>query len=258
MRYRINGATTFFLKEGQVVGLTPGQAPEPRVVDAVGSRATFDANGVHAYWAEGGRLLRDGTIGTERIGDVLRGQTAIWVGHSFGFGFYRAGNLSVAFVFDAERRGINDAVAIPPIRGQLVDATCAFSDHRCWFFTATQDRGKTVHRATVIQPDGSIEATAEAGAGDGSWLGTIRGKAAAGNFLLAPTDDGVVRIEVDPHSAPNSAKASLGTQGSAGRLVETRRFPDTEPFVDAGSSLHVGRRGLYVVSKHEIHVLKIA
>lgn len=241
MRYRIKGTAIFFLKDGQVVDITPAQEPEPRVVDSVGNRATFDANSAHAYWAEGGRLYRDGTIGPERIGDVLRGQTLIWVGPTFGFGLYRAGNLSVAFVFDAERRGINDAVAIPPIRGQLVDATCAFSDHRCWFFTATQDRGKTVHRATVIKPDGSIEATAEAEAGDGSWLGTIRGKAAAGNFLLAPTDDGVVRVEPD---------------GSGG-LAVTKSFPDTEPFVDAGCALHVGRRGLYVVSKREITVLKI-
>lgn len=241
MRYRINGATTFFLKEGHVVGLTPGQSPEPRVVDAVGSRATFDANGAHAYWAEGGRLLRDGTIGTERIGDVLRGQTAIWVGPSFGFGFYRAGNLSVAFVFDAERRGINDSVALPPIRGQLVDATCAFSADRCWFFTTTQDRGKTMHHVCVVKQDGSIEATAEAQAGDGSWLGTIRGKAAAKHFLLAPTDDGVVRVEPD---------------GSGG-LAVTKSFPDTEPFVDAGCALHIGSRGLYVVSKREITVLRI-
>jgi H/ACA ribonucleoprotein complex subunit 3 len=241
MRYRITGTSTFFLKDGQVVGLTPGAAPEQRVVDTVGHRTTFDANGTHAYWAEGGRLYRDGHLGPERIGDVLRGQTHLWVGPTFGFGLYRAGTMSVAFVFDAERRGINDAVALPSIRGQLVDATCAFSDQRCWFFTATQDRGKTVHRATVIKPDGSIEATAEAESGDGSWLGTIRGKAAAGNFLLAATDDGVVRVEPD---------------GSGGIAV-TKAFPDTEPFVDAGCILHIGRRGLYVISKHEITVLKL-
>ena len=242
LRYRIHGSTTLLTKDAQVVTIVPGQEPESRVVDAVGGRATFDANAAHVYWAEGGRLLRDGTLGQERIGDVLRGQTLVWVGPTFGFGLYRAGNLSVAFVFDAERRGINDSIPLPSIRGQLVDATCAFSDQRCWFFTAVQDRGKTVHRACVIRPDGSIEATAEATAGDGSWLGTIRGKAAAGTMLLAPTDDGVVRVEPD---------------GSGG-LAVTKSFPDTEPFVDAGSALHVGTRGLYVVSRREIHALKIA
>ncbi|MDP3770713.1 MAG: hypothetical protein Q8R16_00240, partial [bacterium] len=248
LRYRIQGTTTFFLKDGQAVALAPGAEPVSRVVDAVGSRATFDANASHAYWAESGRLVRDGTIGHERIGDVLREQTLLWMGPTFGFGLYRAGNLSVAFVFDAERRGINDAVALPPIRGQLVDAAAAFSADRCWFFTATQDRGKTIHHATVIRSDGSIEATtaglpggASAESGDGSWLGTIRGKAAAGHFLLASTDDGVVRIEPD---------------GSGG-LAVTKSFPDTEPFVDAGSALHIGTRGLYVVSKREIHVLNI-
>ena len=50
-----------------------------------------------------GQLLRDSLLGPERIGDVLSGQTQFWVGERFGLGFYRAGSVSVAFVFGADK-----------------------------------------------------------------------------------------------------------------------------------------------------------
>ncbi|MDO8599747.1 MAG: hypothetical protein Q7S02_06605 [bacterium] len=243
VRFRIHGGSTLIGKGGQLVTVAPGAAPTPRVVDTFASRTVVATNGSHTYWVEDGRLTRDGDLGDVRIGDVLSMQTSIWVGERFGFGFYRAGTLSVGFVFDAERLGINDAVPLPPIRGQLVDATAVFSTTRCWFFLVTEDRGKTMHQVIVIRPDGSVEATAEAIAGDGSWLGTsIWGNAAVGAALLVATDDGVVRVEPD---------------GSHG-LVVTKTFPDTEPFVDANAALFVCKDGLAVVNRHEITVLKIA
>jgi hypothetical protein len=92
----------------------------------------------------------------------------------------------------------------------------------------------------LIKPDGSIKATASAEEGDDSWLSTIRGKCAASNFLLVATDEGIVRIEPDQ-----------------GRLVEIKKFPDTEPFVDTSCHLFVGHDGLYVVDRQEIRILKI-
>ncbi|MBI4142844.1 hypothetical protein HY480_03155 [Candidatus Uhrbacteria bacterium] len=241
LRYRILGGATLIAKDGTVATLAPNAALQTLAVDQYrGTLPVFDTNASHAYWNANGQLLRDGAIASERIGDVLPEQTLFWVGSAFGFGFYRAGELLTAFVFDAEHRGINDTVQLVPIRGHLLDATCAFTDQRCWFFTATAFGGKTIHRATVIRRDGTIEVTAEADADDGSWLGTIRGKAAAGNFLLAATDDGIVRVE-----------------SNQGTLATTKTFPDTEPFVDAGSQLFPGKQGLYVVGRNEILLLKI-
>ena len=45
-------------------------------------------------------------------------------------------------------------------------------------------------------------------------------------------------------------------RGSA--LVETRRFPDTEPFVDPAPPLFAGSDGLLAVGNGEIHLLRIA
>jgi hypothetical protein len=93
----------------------------------------------------------------------------------------------------------------------------------------------------VIRRDGTIEAEAEAAQGDGSWLGVLRGKCAAEGFLLAATDEGIVRVEP-----------------AGGAIVQTRSFPDTEPFVDAACGLFAGPQGLYVVGRQEIRVLTIA
>lgn len=241
IRYRLYGKATLMGKNGQVAILSPTKAPGKIAVDSFGALPIFDSNGNNYYWLYNSQLLRNGAFGPEYIGDVLGGQTLFWAGKKFGFGFYRAGDIQVAFVFDALKRGINDNVKLPFFRGQLVDSTCFFSDNRCWFLAAVREGGKTVHYCFIIRPDGLIEAKAEAELGDGSWLGTLRGKCAAGNFLLATTDEGIVRAE------PNY-----------GRIEKAKEFPDTEPFVDTSCHLFPGNEGLYVVGKREISLLKIS
>lgn len=240
MRFRISLNLTLIAKNGQMIVLSQGKEPHRISVDSFRNLPIFDANENYYYWTNGGQLLRSDKLGSEYVGDVLSKQTLFWVGPEFGFGFYRAGNLNVAFVFDAKRRGINDNVKIPPIRGQLVDSTCVFSKTHCWFFFSVNNGGKIINQCAVIKPDGTVEAIAEAEEGDGSWLSVLRGKCAAGNFALASTDDGIVRVETN-----------------SGKIIETRKFPDTEPFVDSSSYLFPGNDGIYVVSRKEIRLLKI-
>ena len=71
--------------------------------------------------------------------------------------------------------------------------------------------------------------------GDGSWLGTLRGKCAVGSFLLSATDEGIVRVEVDGKN-----------------LVVTREFPDTKGFVHSGNHIVAGNGGLYAIGANEI------
>ncbi len=241
MRFRIQGDTTLLGQDGRVVVLSPGKEVEQLRVDSFGTLPMFDANESSRYWLQQGQLLRSGQWAPEHVGDVLNGQTLFWVGSTFGFGFYRAGGLSVAFVFDASRNAINDNVQLGPIRGQLVDSTCVFTRDKCWFFLATQQGGRIIHHCFVIRLDGTVEATAQAEKDDGSWLGTIRGKCAAGDYLLAATDEGIVRVAIDN-----------------GQLGVTSEFPDTEPFVDSASHLFPGAGGLHVVSSHTITLLKIS
>ncbi|MCL1470217.1 hypothetical protein [Argonema antarcticum] len=234
LQFRIQGKSTLIGKQGQVITLNPGKSPSRLAVE------TFDVNETNHYWTYSGQLLRNGQLGSEYIGDVLAEQTRFWVGSHFGFGFYRAGNLNVAFVFDANKRGINDTVKIPSFTGQLIDANCTCTADRCWFFISTQEQGQTINHVYIIRSDGSIEGTAAAKAGDNSWLSTLHGKFAAGNFLLAATDDGIVRVA-----------------SQNGQIIQTKEFPDTEPFVDANSHLFASQQGLYVVKSQQILMLKI-
>lgn len=240
-RYRIKGKETLIAKSGLLLTFSPEYSePQRSVVDSFGMLPIFDANERYYYWTEGGQLMRNGQLAPIFIGNVLSGQTLFWVGPTFGFGFYRAGALNIAFVFDAERPGINDSVKIPPIQGLLVDSICYFTKERCWFIVSTRQGAKIVNQCSIIRPEGTIEATESAEEGDGSWLGTLRGKCAVGNFLFVATDEGIVRVEVNK-----------------GKITTTKAFPDTEPFVDAGNYLFPSADGLCVVSQKEVNLLKI-
>lgn len=250
-RFAIRGEATFVARGSRVITLEDGAVTDRLMVDCVDTRPVFAVNERHLYWVQGGRLLRsaDGSRAASTvtaavpvfpIGEVLAGQTRIWVGDRFGFGFYRAGSLSVAFVFDAERAGIKDTVKLPFLGGQLVDATCVVGDEHAWVLLAAHARGRTRHQCVVVGRDGAVVATAESDADDGSWLGALRGKCAVSGFLLAATDAGLVRVE------PKD-----------GALVKTRQFPDTEPFVTRASGLLAGPKALYVIEATSIHTLRI-
>lgn len=238
-RFRINSNATLIGKQGRLAVIEPQKQPEMIAVDSFGVLPIFDANHKHRYWLQNGKLFHDAPIAPAYIGETLLNQTLFWVGDDFGFGFYRAGNLQIGFVFDAERPGINDNVKIN-IKGQLIDSTCLFGKNLAWFFASMRIGGKTINQCSVIETNGTLIAQSEAEDGDGSWLGNIRGKCAFENFLLVATDNGIVKIELT----------------NAG-LMKTAEFPDTEPFVDNGSHLFPGTGGIYVVNRNEIILLKI-
>ncbi|MDJ0703683.1 MAG: hypothetical protein QNJ46_10425 [Leptolyngbyaceae cyanobacterium MO_188.B28] len=252
VRWRIKSETTLIGCQGQVIILNPNKSPQRLAVESYGAIAQFDVNSMHRYWTAQGQLLRDTPLGRMLIGDVLSGgNTQIWVGSDFGFGFYRAGELNGAFVFDVRQPGINDRVRLPSCQGQLIHAACTFSRELCWLFLTTHEHGSIVYRCVVISPDGAVVATAQTVQNEDNWLMQLGRQhslfldscpyCAVGNFLLAATDDGVIRIEVQN-----------------GCLTQTKLFADTEPFVDASCRLLAAPGGLYVIRSHEIQQLTIA
>lgn len=242
LRFRIRGGSTLIGKGSRMIELRLNEQPRPTAVGNYGPLPIFDTNADHTYWVYGDQLLRDHPFQPMTLGNILEGQTMFWVGPRFGFGFYRAGNINVAFTFDAELKGLNQNFKLPPIRGQLLDATTVFNNaDLAWIFFVTNEAGRRMNRCVVLRSSGKVEATAEAEEGDGSWLGRgIRGTCAAGNFLLVPTDEGIVRVEIDQ-----------------GKLVQTKSFPDTEPFVDDQCQLFAGKGVLNVVHPKQILTLSI-
>ena len=239
VRFRINGNRTLFGQGTSCLVFGPFE-PEGKqlFVDAFGPLPLIDANERSIFASQNGVLNRIGALGLEypeRVGDVLQNQTLFWTGEDVGFGFYRAADLSMYFIFRSARQGINDSVKLPQIRGQLIDATCYFGHERIWFLTATQEGGRTIHRSYLLTTQGELLASSEASPGDGTWLGHIRGACAAGPFLFVPTDDGVQRIVQHGQT-----------------LVVGSEFPDTSRFVDTDSLLFINKSGLHVVQRHDI------
>src|SRR3989344_2065465 len=245
-RFRIRGADTL-LARGRQCFVFEGKgshiAPSGISVDSYGLLPLIDANGANLFFVEGGGLYRSSELGgayREKVGDVLPNQTLFWVGDALGFGFYRAAELSNFFVFRPDHRGINDSVNVPGIRGQLVDSTCVFGHDRIWFFTVSQEGNSAVNRCFLVDAQGALLGSAVGTPGDGSWLGKIRGACAARDFLLVPTDDGVVRVALTGNS-----------------LGVVKEYPDTHRFVDAEAHLFISNEGLTVVRRHDIWRLVI-
>jgi len=101
----------------------------------------------------------------------------------------------------------------------------------------------------VIQSDGAIAATAKTMSGTDHWLAVIGRKqaiatapdCAIANFLLAATDEGIIRVELQQ-----------------GQLIHTKTFADTEPFVDSSCRLLPANDGLYIVNHQSIQLLKLS
>lgn len=237
-RFRISKDDTIFAQGTQAIVFSKSGNHSSIPVEAYGRLPLVDANASRIFYADGGVLKRTTELGLEypeRVGEVLPNQTLFWVGDTLGFGFYRAAELSNFFVFNTRLKGLNDSVKIPPIRGQLIDSACFFSNSHIWFLTSTKEGQQMINRCYQLSAQGELLGQAQATPGDGSWLGTIRGKCAVGDFLLAPTDEGVVRV---------ICETSL--------LIVGKEYPDTKRFVDSDSRLFAASEGLLVVGRHDI------
>ncbi len=189
---------------------------------------------VHAgpVWLRGDALMRTTRLGPERIGSVLAGQTHAWVGDKLGIGFYRAGGYAAGFVFRPDRGVLDDRVALPRLRGQLVSAHAAIGDDRAWLFLTCSDAGRLVTTCVVVGADASVLASEQLV--DAAWLAGAGGACCAGPYLFVPTDDGVARVEI--------------VQGA---IVQTRVFAETAPLVTASDVLALHPGGLDVIRRRD-------
>ncbi len=226
---------TWVGRGSRLLSVKSGEDPSAEVVETFEGVPQFVTGQSGLIFLRAGQLVRKGVWGSEGIGETLAGQTRIWMGPRFGFGLYRAGQMNVAFVFGAKGRGLNDSLKLPPLPGQWVQAHCVFSNERCWFSVARQHKGKVLTDILVFGEDGIVEAQEHLVSDQNEWCASLAGACAVGSMLLVPTDEGLVRVEV-----------------VAGRIVKTRSFPDTEPYMDSASRLMAAPRGLYVVSLDSI------
>lgn len=178
-------------------------------------------------WLEGGAIWRRTPAGVEPIGQVLAGATRVWVGARLGVGLWRAGGYTNAFVFRPDRHGLRDGIALPRIRGALVDVHGVCGDDRAWLWWREALAGvETLHLA-AIAATGAVLGVAAAPLDDATWLAGVPGACAAGAALFVPTDAGIVRVD---------------------GVSVARTFPDTAGLVSAADQLALGPGGLDVLT----------
>jgi len=148
--------------------------------------------------------------------------------------------MKLLFTFTRER-ALAETLKVPLPPGQLVDATCVFSDTAAWLLTTIKSGSELRNYCFLFDNLCNLRAQTSTLANDGSWLGELRGKCAIGSsMLLAPTDTGINQVV--------SASGNIGV---------SKTFPDTEPFVDSHSQLFVVKDGIAVVGRRSINILQI-
>ncbi len=194
------------------------------------------------YGAHDGLVQLDGdwlvrTSDSTRIGQVLEGQTHVRCGASLGFAFYRAGAVTMSFLFDTARGPLRQ-LELPHLQGRLVDWSTTFDKGHVLFCTSTEQAGRVMHSAHLIDARGEVLASETGPAGSSAILAGVSGKCLANGAVLVPTDAGLVLLRAD--------RATRS-------FVPIRAFPETRELVPPDADLLVGPGGsVYVVTHDEI------
>jgi serine/threonine protein kinase len=231
------GAKSFVFKDDQSV--VPLHAELYR-----GQEPVFDSNSQNYFFVQNGQLFRGSFNGPQLVDEVFSEQTRIWMGTTFGFGFFMAGEFRRAFLFDNESVG-RTVVDSNVLAGYVKRVQCRFSDQQLWLIVTTEQNGQIVNRVAAINRSGKTLAIAEDLEGSGSWTDFVNTSSCAASFplpsgdaleaLLIATTSGVVQIETN-----------------AGQLLKTKQFDGTANFVQSGAQLLFARPGLFAWNSKEI------
>ena len=243
MRFAIAGASTW-IGHGERLVRVEGEQPQEQLQTAcgLGGEAVFGASAdLGCVHADAGWLVaaRSGL----RLGQIVAGQSWLRVSGRQGCGFYRAGALTIAFVFDGVRGGLT-TLSLPDIQGRIVDAACAFDASvggRVLLGIATERDGHRRHALYLLDMRGQILARLAGAPEDAPFLASVHGKALAGERVLSATEEGLVVLDA-----------------TSGVLAPRRRFADTQPFIGAETALLSGPGGtIYATGDREIVQLRL-
>ncbi len=241
VRLAIGGRATWIGHQGRLVSIEGGAVTGRASCGTRLRETVFDASSAGCYRLDGEWLVD--TDSGLRMAQVLEGQTWLRCGEELGFGFYRAGLVTVYFLFRPGKPGLR-RVDLPPLEGHLLEVSAIFDRSRVLFECAVESRGRVRSSLYVIDAAGQLRASVTGDPDSRPELALVGGKAMAGDCVLCPTDDGLLSFRID-----------AGT----GKLLEGHLYRETEPFLDAGASLLPGPGGsVYVVSTREIGQLTLA
>lgn len=236
-RFSIMGGKTLIGKRNKLMVCEKGKVIKETSTGMLGNLPVFESSDIDFFRFHGDLLVKnDNRI----VGQVLDNQTWMRIGEKFGFGFYRIGLKTVYFIFDLNSPGLNDAITLPKIEGQLIDAEVAFSSTHVLFLASTMENGKLFNSMHLLDFRGTLMASKKEEADNSRILSQIHNKALGGDKIITATDDGLVLL--------------IAENGS---MREAKIFTDTEPFVDESVQVFVATDGIYVVAQKEVKLLKL-
>jgi hypothetical protein len=236
-RFGIMGAKTLIGKRNKLVVCEKGKVIKETSTGMLGNMPVFESSDIDFFRFHGDLLVKNDS---RIIGEVLDNQTWMRIGEKFGFGFYRIGLKTVYFMFDLNSPGLNDAITLPKIEGQLIDAEAVFSSTHVLFLTSTMENGKLFNSMHLIDSRGTLVASKKDEANNSRILSQIHNKALGGDKIITATDDGLVLLIAEN-----------------GNIREAKIFTDTEPFVDESLQVFTAQEGIYVVSEKDVKLLKL-
>jgi hypothetical protein len=253
--------TTWIGYRGQLARVQKGAPPSSTRTASAFGEAVFDANESGCYRLQDDWLIRheDGV----RIGQLVGNQAWLRVGATLGYGFYRAGAMLVAFVFDLARP-ILRTLQLPPIAGHIRSVHAVSHRRQVLFsFVAELDgqqqgnqpagsarlqgnqlagsarlQGRQQHTLYLIDDSPRLLATRVGDPQTDRLLVNPRGYALFAGRLLTSTDEGLLSADIDTRS---------------GQIVERHLFTDSKPFCSADAELHLASSGsVYLATTKQI------
>ena len=209
------GKRTWLAQGNRVLGFDGDELVEQYPCGTFQGAPAVSANTATLCRVHGDWLLS----GDNRLGRVFENNTWIAAGNDFGVGLYRAGEITRAFCFDPDRPGLR-TLDVPPITGRLLDIAAVFSRSTALLEWRDEYAGTERAVSLMITSDGRVLAREEGSPESNPLFHRVGGKALSGTTVLCSTDDGLVAFS-----------------SQSGGLCESTRFADTEPFVNAESSL---------------------
>lgn len=237
-RFSIMNGKTLIGRKNKLAIVEKSQVTEEMQVNMLGNLPVFESSDADYVRTSGGMLVQNNN---QILGQILENQTWIKLGKKFGFGFYRIGMKTVYFIFQLDRPGINDSVALPKIEGQLIDANCIFSEKNILFLISTKEAGKLWNAMYLLDIQGNLAASAKEEQSSSRMLSGIHNKVLGGDKILTATDEGIMLLEADDQK----------------KIREVKIFSDTEPFVNESVEILSGPEGIYVIGKNDIKLLKL-
>jgi len=250
LRFALQNSSTFAGKGKRLFHFAQDGVHSQMTIDLFRDREpVFDCSHRTCYIIEDGQLfsIKDGKKCF--IDEVLKEQTRIWAGPSFGFGFYLAGEFRRAFLFDDKTAG-RKLLDIDALRGTLLKVSCRFTEKQLWLLVTFEEKGQVFNRITAFNDCGSCLGTCEVPDGNGSWMDGLHQSCAAAiadqrggtvETLLVPTNTGIAKVEADVTS-----------------LRIAQEFTEPEQIVEAGDNLIFTHGGLYAWNSKSIRLLSVS